>query len=81
MLNATCILRPHKVLVDSPIHAIVQEILHQAQGKGERKYHVKWRDTIVLRKHLGMFKKEGYTMESQRPLADDQYISLTQRAQ
>ena len=57
------------------------EILHEAQGKGERKYHVKWRDTIVLRKHLAMFEKEGYKTESQRPLAEEEYISLTDREQ
>ena len=28
-----------------------------------------------------MFEKEGYKTESQRPLADDEYISLTQREQ
>ena len=28
-----------------------------------------------------MVEKEGYKTESQRPLADDEYISLTQREQ
>ena len=43
---------------------VVHEILHEAQGKAERKYHVKCSDTIVLGKHLAMFKKEGYKTES-----------------
>ena len=54
----------------------VHEILHKAQGNGERRKYVKWRDTIVLRKYLAMFEQEGYRTESQRPLADDEYISL-----
>ena len=58
---------------------IVHEILHEAQGKGERKFHVKWIDTIVLREYLDMFEKEGYKTEIQRPLADDEYTSLTNR--
>ena len=57
----------------------MDEILHEAQGKGERKYHVKWRDTIVLRKHLVILEKEGYKTESHRPLAADEYIGLTNR--
>ena len=59
----------------------MHEILHEAQGKGERKYRVKWRDTIVLQKHLEMFGKEGYKTECPRPLADDEYISLSKREQ
>ena len=70
---------PHYVRCLYGDQDIVHEILHEAQGKGERKYHVKWRDTIVLRKHLVMFEKEGYKTESQRLLADDEHISLTQR--
>ena len=59
----------------------MHEILHEAQAKGERKNHVKWRDTIVLRKHFVMFEMEGYKTERQRPLADDEYITLTEREQ
>ena len=59
----------------------MHEILHEAQGNGKRKYHVKWRDTIVLRTHIAMFEQEGYKTESQLPSADDEYISLTNREQ
>ena len=62
---------PHYVRCLYGDQDIVHEILHEAQGKDERKYHVKWTDTIVLRKHFVMFEKEGYKTESQRPLADD----------
>ena len=72
---------PHYVRCLYGNQDIVHEILHEAQGKWERKYHVIWRDTIVLRKHLVMFEKEGYKTESQRPLADDEYINLSYRQQ
>ena len=72
---------PHYVRCLYGDQDIVHEILHEAQGKGDRKYHVKWKDTIVLRKYLDMFEKEGYKTESQRPLADDEYISLSNREQ
>ena len=72
---------PHYVRCLYGDQDIVHEILHEAQGSGDRRYHVKWRDTIVLRKHLVMFEKEGYKTESQRSLADDECISLTQREQ
>ena len=39
---------------------MVHKILHEAQGIGEGRYHVKWRDTIDLRKRLVMFEKVGY---------------------
>ena len=68
---------PHYVRCLFGDQDIVHEILHEAQGKGLRKYYVKWRETfykIVLRKHLDMSEKEGYKTESQRPLAGDEYI-------
>ena len=55
----------------------MDKISHGAQGNGGQKCHVKWRDPIVLRRCLAIFEKEGYRTESQRPLADDEYISLT----
>ena len=58
---------------------IVHEILHEAQEKGKRKSHVKWRDTIFLRKLLVAFETEAYKTECHRPLADDEYIGLTTR--
>ena len=57
----------------------MHEILHEAQGNGERNYHVKKRNTVVLRKHLAIFEKEGDATESHRPLHDDEYVSLTNR--
>ena len=41
----------------------------------------KRRDINVLREHLAIFEAKGYKTESHRPLADDEYISLTQREQ
>ena len=50
--------------------AVVHEILHEAQGKGERKYHVKWRDTIVLGKHVVMFEKATGLVEPDADLCN-----------
>ena len=58
---------PHYVQCLYGAQDVVHEILHEAQGNDERKHHVKWRDTIVLRKHLAIFEKEGYRTESHRP--------------
>ena len=42
----------------------MHEILHEAQGDGEFKYHLKWRDRVDMRNHLAIFKKDGYEIES-----------------
>ena len=54
---------------------IVHKILQEAQGNGECKLRVKWRDTIVLT-HLARFEKDGYRTESHRQLSDDECIGL-----
>ena len=69
----------HYVRCISGDQGIVHEILHEAQGNGESSYHVKRRDTVVLRNNLAIFAKEGDAMESHRPLHDDEYVSLTNR--
>ena len=58
---------------------MMHKILHEAQGKGECKYHVKWRNAIILKEHLAIFKKDGDESKSHRPFSGDNYAGLTNK--
>ena len=70
---------PHYVQCLYGDQDIVREILHEAQGNGERKCHLKWRNTIFLRKHIVISETEDYKTECHKSLADDEYIDPTTR--
>ena len=54
-------------------------ILYKVKGNGECKHPVRWRDRIVVRGYLARVERNGYKIESQRPVYDSDYTGLTNR--
>ena len=56
-MPTTCFESSRKVRPLDGDQDAVQEIFHIAKGNGESKYHVRWRDPIVLRKQLAISER------------------------